>query len=381
MQPLLSRARLLLVLLSLTAAAQAQNRPDLTQKQTYTPHRATSKETSSGGSDYAVVNPGETRTLLDAAGPGQISHLWFTLSDPEPYHLKRVVLRIYWDGETSPSVEAPIGDFFGLGLGSYVNWQSDVLSVGSSKALNSFFTMPFAHHARVTVTNEGKQALRSLYYNIDYQTFTHPLAPGTLYFHAQYRQAQPNHGWTNLWYSNYDPLVVFPRNPDGASNYVWMQAEGSGQFVGVTMSVLQNQDGWWGEGNDMFYIDGETTPSIVGSGTEDYFLGAWNFGTPFSFASYGAPVVGMEEAGGRSSVYRFHLDAPIPFNRSLKATIEHGHANHRSDNFYSVAYWYQTEPHRPFDPLPPVDDRIPTLQMVGGPGNVGPNGKPTTQNR
>ncbi len=381
MQPLLSRARLLLVLLSLTAAAQAQNRPDLTQKQTYTPHRATSKETSSGGSDYAVVNPGETRTLLDAAGPGQISHLWFTLSDPEPYHLKRVVLRIYWDGETSPSVEAPIGDFFGLGLGSYVNWQSDVLSVGSSKALNSFFTMPFAHHARVTVTNEGKQALRSLYYNIDYQTFTHPLAPGTLYFHAQYRQAQPNHGWTNLWYSNYDPLVVFPRNPDGASNYVWMQAEGSGQFVGVTMSVLQNQDGWWGEGNDMFYIDGETTPSIVGTGTEDYFLGAWNFGTPFSFASYGAPVVGMEEAGGRSSVYRFHLDAPIPFNRSLKATIEHGHANHRSDNFYSVAYWYQTEPHRPFDPLPPVDDRIPTLQMVGGPGNVGPNGKPTTQNR
>ncbi len=374
-------SRLMPLLLLLGAFAQAQNRPDLTQKQTYTPHRATSKETSNGGDDSLGVNPGETRTILDVTGPGQISHLWFTLNDPEPYHLKRIVLRIYWDGEASPSVEAPIGDFFGLGLGNYVNWQSDVLSVGSSRALNSFFTMPFARHARITITNDGKQKLDSLYFNIDYQTLAHPLPAGTLYFHAQYRQAQPNHGWTNLWYSNYDPLVVFPRNTDGATNYTWLEAQGSGQFVGVTMSVLQNQDGWWGEGNDMFYIDGETTPSIAGTGTEDYFLGAWNFGSPFSFASYGAPVVGAEQAGGRSSVYRFHLDAPIPFNKSLKATIEHGHANHRSDNFYSVAYWYQTEPHKPFDPLPPVDDRIPALQMTGGPGNVGPDGKPTTRNR
>ncbi len=371
-----------LVLLRTDAQGQAERwKPDLTQKQTYTLHRATSKEITNGGSDAAVVTPGETRTLLDTAGPGRISHLWFTINDHEPYHLKRIVLRIYWDGEASPSVEAPIGDFFGLGLGNYVSWASDVLSVGSSKALNCFFPMPYAKHARVTVTNEGKEPISSLYYNIDYRSDAHPLPPDTLYFHAQYHQSQPNKGWTNLWYSNYDPLVVFNRNAGGADNYLWLNAEGSGQYVGVTMSVLQNQDGWWGEGNDMFYLDGEATPSIAGTGTEDYFLGAWNFGSPFSYSSYGAPVVGIEEAGGRSSVYRFHLDSPIPFSKSIRATIEHGHANHRSDNFYTVAYWYQTEPHKQFEPLPPVDARIPALQLVGGPGNSAPNGQPTTPNR
>jgi hypothetical protein len=355
---------------------------NLTEKQTYQLHRATSKETTNGGSDYAIVNPGETRTILEADGPGLISHIWFTINDPESFHLKRIVLRMYWDGETNPSVEVPIGDFFGLGTGDYFSWQSDVLSVGSSNSLNCFFPMPYSKHARITVTNEGKQPLQSLYYNIEYRSDPTPLPPHTLYFHAQYHQSQPAKGWTNQWYADYDPLVVYKRNPDGADNYVWMEAEGDGQFVGVTMSVLQNQDGWWGEGNDMFYVDGETTPSIAGTGTEDYFLGAWNFGgAPFSYGSYGAPVVGREEAGARSSVYRFHLDSPIPFSKSLRATIEHGHANHRSDNFYSVAYWYQTEPHKPFAPLPPVDSRIPVLQLVGGPGNSGPDGRPTTPNR
>jgi hypothetical protein len=121
----------------------------------------------------------------------------------------------------------------------------------------------------------------------------------------------------------------------------------------------------------MFFIDGETKPSIAGTGTEDYFLVAWHFGgQQFSYQLYGAPVVGQEVAGSKSSVYRFHLDSPIPFQKSLKATIEHGHANHRSDNYYSVAYFYQTEPHAPFPPLPPVDQRIPRIQSVGGPGNA-----------
>jgi hypothetical protein len=150
-----------------------------------------------------------------------------------------------------------------------------------------------------------------------------------------------------------------------------MEATGRGHFVGVTMSILQNQNGWWGEGDDMFFVDGETTPSINGTGTEDYFLGAWDFGShPFAYASYGAPVKGDELAGSRSSVYRFHLDSPIPFTKSMKATIEHGHANHRSDNLYSVAYWYQTEPHAAFPPLPPVEARLPRIYPVGGPGNA-----------
>jgi hypothetical protein len=346
--------------------------PDVTQQQTYTLHRSSSADVTGRNADFKTVPPGETVTVLDTDGPGVISHIWFTINDQEPYHLKRIVLRMYWDGETTPSVETPIGDFFGLGLGTYHNWQSEMLSVGSVKALNSYFPMPYRHHARITVTNEGKQKIGSLYYNIDYRTESHPLPADTVYFHAQYRQAQPNHGWTDDWTTNGTPLVNDKANLDGKDNYVWLDAKGHGQFVGVTMSVLQNQDMWWGEGDDMFFIDGAKSPSILGTGSEDYFLGAWDFGgQPFSHQLYGAPVVGEELAGSRSSVYRFHLDSPIPFTKSIRATIEHGHANHRSDNFYSVAYWYQAEPHAPFPALPPVDQRIPALQPVGGPGNAG----------
>src|SRR6266702_8580131 len=345
--------------------------PDITQQQTYTLHHAASGEGMGANADYRTLTPGQTLTLLDTDGPGMISHLWFTINSPEPYHLKRLVLRIYWDGENSPSVETPLGDFFGLGLGIYYNWQSEMLSVGNSRALNCFFPMPYQKHARVTVTNEGEQSAHSLYYSIDYRSDMKPLPANTLYFHAQYRQAQPNHGWTNQWYENGDPLVNYKRNLDGKDNYVWFEAQGHGQYVGVTMSVMQNQDGWWGEGDDMFFIDDSKTPeSSGGTGSEDYFLGAWDFGgIPFSYPLYGAPVVEKELAGARSSVYRFHLDSPIPFKKYMKATIEHGHGNHRSDNFYSVAYWYQAEPHMPFPPLPSMDERIPTLQVVGGPGN------------
>ncbi len=346
--------------------------PDITQQQTYTLLHASSREATGANVDYRKLTPGETLTVLDADGPGMISHIWFTISSSEPYHLKRIVLRMYWDGETSPSVETPIGDFFGLGLGIYYNWQSAMLSVGNNQALNCFFPMPYRHHARITLTNEGKESVNALYYNIDYRKDPHPLPPDTLYFHAQYRQAQPNRGWTTQWYGNGDPIVNYKRNLDGKDNYVWFEATGHGQYIGVTMSVLQNQDGWWGEGNDMFFIDGASSPNYVGTGSEDYFLGAWDFGgAPFAYSFYGAPIVERELAGARQSVYRFHLDSPIPFTKSMKATIEHGHANHRSDNYYSVAYWYQAEPHEPFPPLPPMEDRIPTLQVVGGPGNAG----------
>jgi hypothetical protein len=355
--------------------AHGQNtdwQPGLTQPQTYVLHRSSSSDPTGANADSRPILPGQTLTVLDTGGPGMISHIWFTISSNEPYHLKRIVLRIFWDQEATPSVEAPVGDFFGQGLGEYHSWQSEMLSVGSVKALNCFFPMPFRKHARITVTNEGAQKVNALYYNIDYRTTSQALPDHTLYFHAQYRQAQPNHGWTNQWKTNGDPLVNNKQNLDGKGNYVWLEATGRGQYVGVTMSVLENQDGWWGEGDDMFFVDGDSKPSIAGTGSEDYFLGAWDFGgQPFSYRLYGAPVVGPELAGGRSSVYRFHLDSPIPFTTSFKATIEHGHANARSDNYYSVAYWYQEEPHAPFPPLPPVEQRIPVLEPVGGPGNAG----------
>ena len=282
---------------SLMALGQsAAWQPNLTRQQTYTMHRASSADPTGANADCRKVDSGETLTLLDTDGPGLISHLWFTIASKEPYHLKRIVLRIYWDGEETPSVEAPIGDFFGLGLGYYNPWQSEMLSVGSVKDLNCFFPMPFQRHARITVTNEGKQLIKALYYNIDYRTDPTTLAPGTLYFHAQYRQAQPNRGWTNRWTSNGQPLVNKKANLTGQDNYVWFDAKGSGQYAGVTMSILQNQNDWWGEGDDMFFVDGAKKPSIAGTGAEDYFLGAWGFKEhPFSYQLYGAPIVGKSE--------------------------------------------------------------------------------------
>ena len=343
---------------------------DLPSPHDYTQKRISSYDRSGGNADFRSIDPGKTLTVLDEPGPGVITHIWFTFASDETYHLKKIVIRMYWDDEPTPSVEAPIGDFFGLGLGEYITFQALPLSAAPNRAVNSYFPMPFQKHARITVENQGEEKLSAIYFNIDVQSHSSPLPAGTLYFHAQYRQASPNKGISGDWKNNGDPRQDDRKNPSGEGNYVWMEATGRGQFVGVTMSVLQNQDYWWGEGDDMFFIDGEKTPSIVGTGTEDYFLGAYDFGGhPFSYLLYGAPVVGEEKAGSRSSVYRFHLDSPIPFTKSIKATIEHGHANGRSDNYFSVAYWYQSEPHAPFPTLPAVNDRLPRLHQVGGPGN------------
>lgn len=337
----------------------------------YVQKRASSYDRTGGNNDFYKIPAGDTITLLDDSGPGIITHIWITIASPEQYHLKKLVLRMYWDGEGSPSVETPIGDFFGLGLGEYFQFESIPLSAAPDKALNCFFPMPFRKRVRITVSNEGSEAVEAFYFNIDYQALKHDFPADTLYFHAQYRQATPAKGWTNQWESNDTADIIAKKNLDGENNYVWLEATGQGHFVGVTMSILQNQDGWWGEGDDMFFVDGEKIPSINGTGSEDYFLGAWDFGGhPFSYGLFGAPVVGPELAGSRSSVYRFHLDSPIPFTRSLRATIEHGHANHRSDNFFSVAYWYQKEPHAAFPALPPVGQRLPRIYPTGGPGNA-----------
>jgi len=365
---------LVFCLLVLPASAQTADAylTNLPQVKDYVQKRSSSFDRSGANADARQIAPGATLTLLDADGPAIVSHIWVTIASGDPNHLKALVLRMYWDGESTPSVETPVGDFFGLGLGSYFLYQSIPLSVGADKALNSFFPMPFQKHGRITVTNEGSQKTDAFYFNIDYRAYSKPLPPDQLNFHAQYRQAAPAHGWTNEWKTNGDPVVNDRKNLNGDGNYVWMEATGHGHFVGVTMSILQNQDAWWGEGDDMFFIDGETSPSINGTGSEDYFLGAWAFGDhSFSYGLYGAPVKGEEKAGARTSVSRFHLDSPIAFTKSLRATIEHGHGNHRSDNFYSVAYWYQTEPHASFPTLPALEQRVPKIFAVGGPGNSG----------
>lgn len=347
----------------------------------YIQEHITSSDLTGGNDDGGRANPikpGETRILAAVSGPGVITHMWFTIDSPERYHLKTLVLRMYWDDDPNPAVETPLGDFFGLGLGEYVTYQSGPISVGSQKALNSYFPMPFRRSARITLTNEGRLPTAAVYYNIDWQKYSTALPKNMMYFYAEYRQAQPNKGWTDDWKQNSDPKVNGAKNLMGEENYVIAEAEGPGHYVGVTMSILQNQGDWWGEGDEMIYVDDNTKPAITGTGSEDYFLGAWCYGNcginpfgsthpTFAFQRYGNPLNGGDDRGSKWMVYRFHTDSPIPFKKSFKISIEHGHANHRSDNFYTVAYWYQRGSHTSRPPLPPVNARIPMMMNTDGP--------------
>ena len=336
----------------------------------YKSRRSSSWDRSGGNGDAVPVAPSASATILDVKGPGVVTHIWFTIASEDEHHLKNLVLRAWWDGETTPSVEVPIGDFYGLGLGEYFTYQSALLAVAPMKALNAYFQMPFSTAARLTVENQGPVKVDSLYFAVDYVTLA-ALPPDLGRFHAQYRQAAPAKGWTDNWKHNWDDPVGDKKNLDGTGNYVFMEATGRGHFVGVTHSVEQNQEGWFGEGDDMIFIDGDALPTINGTGTEDYYNGAWDFGgRAFSYEHNGAPVISDpgEHIGGKYSLYRWHIESPITFEKSIKVTIEHGHANHRSDSFYSVAYWYQTEPHAAFPPLPAPADRIPKLFATGGPG-------------
>ena len=345
----------------------------LARLRAYKSRRSSSWDRSGGNGDAIPVDPGHTSTLLDLTGAGVVTHLWFTINSKDQMHLKNLVLRAWWDSESSPSVEVPIGDFFGLGLGEYYTYQSALLAVAPVKALNAYFQMPFSTSARIAVTNEGTVRTDNLYFAIDYVTLD-SLPPDLGRFHAQYRQAAPCKGWTDNWRNNWDPPVGDRKNLDGAENYVFLEAAGKGHFVGVTQAVEQNQEGWFGEGDDMIFIDGDPLPTINGTGTEDYYNGAWDFnGQPFGFMHNGAPyIVDAERIGGRYCLYRWHTESPLAFEKSIRVTMEHGHANHRSDNFYSTAFWYQSEPHAAFPALPPPADRAPRIYAAGGPAGPAP---------
>ncbi len=375
-----TRSVILAVVLASTVCAKAQDLAALPLLKTYRAERISSYARDGSnldGDQRDPIQPGETRVIGEVSGPGIITHIWIAFPSTEPYHLKKYVLRMYWDNDPLPAVESPLGDFFGLGLGEYHTFESGPISVGSQKALNCFFPMPFRKSARITLTNEGDEPLRAFYYNIDWQKYE-KLPKDLAYFYAEYRQAVPNHGSTSDWSSNRDAKVNDALNPNGDGNYVFVETEGRGHFIGVTLSVIQNQGDWWGEGDEMMFIDDRSKPAINGTGSEDYFLGAWCYGgcglnffggqqPTFAYRLYGNPVNGGDMRGARWTVYRFHLDSPVPFEKYFKMTIEHGHANTRSDNFYSVAYWYQTGPHKLRQPLPPVKDRVPRLINTEGP--------------
>ncbi len=335
----------------------------------YRARRSASWDRSGGNDDSVPVESGQAAALLDIKGSGVVTHLWFTVDSRDPYHLKNLVLRAWWDNETTPSVEVPLGDFFALGLGQYFTFQSQLVVVAPVKALNAYFTMPFKHAARMSVSNEGSIRTDHLYFAVDY-VLLDSLPGGLGRFHAQYRQATPCKAEINNWKNEYSPEVNNRKNLTGAGNYVFLEAEGRGHLIGVTQSVLQNQDGWFGEGDDMIFIDGDQRPTIQGTGTEDYYNGAWSFNEePFANLHEGAPLIeNPEKIGGRYCLYRWHTESPIPFEKSIRVTMEHGHANHRADDFFTVAYWYQTEPHAPFPALPSPTKRIPKIFAVGGAG-------------
>jgi hypothetical protein len=333
--------------------------PSYARARTYRSLKQSSYDRTGGNHDYWTIPGGGMQELFRSDEPGAITHIWFTISALSLQHLKELVLRAWWDDASKPSIETPIGDFFGLNLGQYVIYESAYLACSPGKSLNCYFSMPYKKSARMTVTNEGSQDVRAFYSNIDYVSA--PVPADALYFHAQYRQAAPNRPT-----SGEDATV----NPTGKLNYVYAESRGRGHLMGVTLGVLINADGWMGEGDEMIFVDDESKPLIIGTGSEDYFLGSWNFGgrdyaTPFSHRFYGAPLIIMpEKTGGRYCCYRWHGDNPVTFNTYMKHTMEHGHANDRGDNFYSVCYWYQDRPTADVPAMPAVADRIPRVRLA-----------------
>ncbi|MGO8786286.1 MAG: DUF2961 domain-containing protein [Terriglobia bacterium] len=275
--------------------------------------------------------PGETVVLADLQGPGIVTHLWVTVADNEYAWPRLLRLRVYYDGDKTPSVDAPLGDFFAVGHGYERNLNSLVVHNASfGRAHNSYWPMPFRKSCRITVTNEGRRRVASLYYHVDWQK--HASLPEDIgYFHAHYRQDEP---------------------PQPGKLYAFLNIRGEGQYVGTVLNIIQTQMGWFGEGDDMFYVDDEPKPRIEGTGTEDYFNDAW--GLRVSDGDWtGTPVAEGEGFGARLTGYRWHVIDPVPFKKSLRVGIEHmgwtynadGTARsgfeERSDFFSSVAFWYQ----------------------------------------
>ena len=322
---------------------------------------------SSGNPDVASnddskrIMPGDTLVMADLQGAGVVTHIWLTVADNEFGWPRLLRLRVYYDGYKTPSVDAPLGDFFGVGHGSERNLNSIMIHDSSfGRARNSYWPMPYRKSCRITVTNEGHRIVPMFYYHVDYRNYD-SLPDDIGYFHAYYRQERPARK---------------------GHNYEFLNIKGTGHYVGTVMSVVQTQVSWFGEGDDLFYVDGSTKPQILGTGSEDYFNDAWGLRDsdgPWT----GTPIAEGERLGSRLTGYRWHIPDPIPFKKSLWAGIEHAGwtANpdgtvrsgfeERPDFFSSVAFWYQQgvneglpEPPYGYDRLPFGNARqleVPTL--------------------
>lgn len=331
--------------------------------------RASSWDRRGGNRDFITVGSGETVVLLEHDGPGCVTHVYCALAFPELTDYRDAILRCYWDGEPTPSVEVPLGDFFGMAHARIRLLRSALTAVnpglGSSHGLNAYFPMPFATGARITLEHRGDKPLGgwfpALWYHIDYETYDRPLPPETLRFHAQWRQEKPT-------------VAVGPRpnvqlhegvNLDGADNYVALDIEGAGQMVGLHLEINNIAGGWYGEGDDMVFIDGERwPPSIHGTGTEEIFGGGACPASEYAGPYHGFHLIESPDYAGLVGMYRWFVHDPIRFTRSLRWSVEHGHANNFANEYASVAYWYQSEPHAVFPALPVRDALHPALPAI-----------------
>ena len=338
----------------------AQVPDDLAQAKTFKAYKASSTDPTGKNGDARNIAPGQTLVVADVNGSGEFTHLWMTIAAESPDHLRELVIRMTWDDAATPAVECPIGDFFAQGPGSavpnpYVEFHSAPVSVGGQMALNCYWPMPFKKHAVITVTNEGPKSVGAYYYNFDYRLYDRPQRDA-LYFHTQYK--------------NYFPA------PKGVPLTI-AEVKGRGHFVGTIVSVLCNSDGWWGEGDDNFYVDGEVKPSSSGTDSEDYFCGAWDFGhtfqTPyFGVTFYDNPTKGGEKRGINNTCYRWHILDTVPFTKSLLFTLEHGRGGWDEDrkplrnHYTTVGLYYVDHAERDGDAINPYSKRIPTLLALPG---------------
>ncbi|MBM6997435.1 DUF2961 domain-containing protein [Paenibacillus sp. DXFW5] len=292
------------------------------------------------------IAPGQTFTVADIDGPGAIQHIWLTCFPDSWRHL---ILRIYWDGESEPSVETPLGDFFCNGWCERSNVNSLPVAVNPAGGMNSYWVMPFRQKAKITVENRMGSSV-VLYYQIDYTLTEVP--DDAAYFHAQWSRSNP------LRYKDVHVLL------DGV--------RGKGHYVGTYLAWQVNNNGWWGEGEIKFYMDGDQEyPTICGTGTEDYFGGAWNFEQPKGeYASFSTAYLGLHQiikpdglyrSQQRFGMYRWHVMDPIRFESDLRVTIQAlgwrsgGRYLPLQDDIASVSYWYQSEPHAAYPQLPDND--------------------------
>jgi len=347
--------------------------------------RASSFDRRGGNGDNIQIKAGTTGVLCDIKGAGVIRHIWFTFPSDDPMLRRKAVLKMYWDDEEHPSVETPIGDFFGQGWGEKYNWMSLPLAASprDGSALNCYFPMPFAKAARIEVKNESDRDLGAFYYYIDYELFPddralyrgYGVSDGTdgareriAYFHAWWNReitspGPESGGIENEWGS----LGPTPTNPTDEHNYLLLEAEGFGHVAGVNLYIDCPSPIWYGEGDDMWLIDGEPWPgSLHGTGTEDFFNTSWSPNEVYMHPYFGyARVPNTFGWMGRTHAYRFLLEDPIRFGRSIRGSIEHGHANVLTLDMSSVVYWYQVEPHKAWRPLPPVEERAKNMPSIG----------------